>query len=476
VEAQTPGETPGSAEHGEAAIRLETDRFSRLRAIPGWTEANVRAARVLCVGGGALGNEIVKNLALVGVGSIYIVDPDRIETSNLTRSPLFRPSDIGRPKAEAAAMAAKSIWQGARVFYCIGRVGADVGYGVFRRMSVVLGGVDNRLARRDVGRACYRFSRPYVDAGLDRLDGAVHHFLSPDEACYECTLGTTELDDLEAQYSCLGLAQPGVVSPEVAFAPTSPITSAIVAGLQCQAALKIIDGWPSTALPPSGSALRYSGVSGTLRETNAFARPSCDTHLSGRIDPTDIIELDDRSASGTTLAQIVATGRGLTSDDAYVDFARGRFDVYRDLVVTATCQDESFCRESGAAEPLFQLRSKLTTHEQDCPGCGQPRFLDVVHEFRGNEWYASRSLADLGIPPLHLIPIYDPRSSRTLYLELTGDAARLFDAGAVGGAPTSGGMQPAGLAGQHDGETGPITWRSIPVQTAGPMSWREVVE
>ena len=86
MDGQTPGVTTGNVEHGAATIRLPTDRFSRLRAVPGWTEANVRAARVLCIGAGALGNEIIKNLALVGVGSIYIVDPDRIETSNLTRS------------------------------------------------------------------------------------------------------------------------------------------------------------------------------------------------------------------------------------------------------------------------------------------------------------------------------------------------------------------------------------------------------
>ena len=55
----------------------------------------VRNARVLVVGAGALGNEVLKNLALFGVGNIYVVDYDTIEYSNLTRSILFREEDAG---------------------------------------------------------------------------------------------------------------------------------------------------------------------------------------------------------------------------------------------------------------------------------------------------------------------------------------------------------------------------------------------
>ena len=61
------------------------------------------------VGAGALGNEVLKNLALVGVGEIYLIDFDQIEKSNLTRSVLFRQRDCGRPKAEAAAEAVRDL-------------------------------------------------------------------------------------------------------------------------------------------------------------------------------------------------------------------------------------------------------------------------------------------------------------------------------------------------------------------------------
>ena len=67
-------------------------------------------ARALVVGAGALGNEIVKNLALLGWGNVLIADMDRIENSNLSRSILYRESDNGQFKAEVAArVVARSI-------------------------------------------------------------------------------------------------------------------------------------------------------------------------------------------------------------------------------------------------------------------------------------------------------------------------------------------------------------------------------
>ena len=65
------------------------DKYNRQKGITWWDQSALRASHVLVVGAGALGNEIVKNLALVGVGKISIVDMDQIEHTNLARCVFF---------------------------------------------------------------------------------------------------------------------------------------------------------------------------------------------------------------------------------------------------------------------------------------------------------------------------------------------------------------------------------------------------
>src|SRR5690349_7348674 len=92
------------------AIRLDDDRFDRLRRIPWWDQNRLQNAKVLVLGAGALGNEILKNLALMGVGNVLVADMDMVEPSNLSRSVLFRERDSGRPKAVVAAEAVRDIY------------------------------------------------------------------------------------------------------------------------------------------------------------------------------------------------------------------------------------------------------------------------------------------------------------------------------------------------------------------------------
>src|SRR5688500_20379818 len=88
----------------------ENDRFHRFKLIGWGDQQRLRRARVVVIGAGALGNEIVKNLALLGVGNLFIADMDKIENSNLSRSVLYRASDNGSYKATAAAAAARDIY------------------------------------------------------------------------------------------------------------------------------------------------------------------------------------------------------------------------------------------------------------------------------------------------------------------------------------------------------------------------------
>src|SRR6185437_10298127 len=158
-----------------AALRVNTeeedDRYSRLRLIPWWDQEKIRTARVLVIGAGALGNEILKNLALLGFLNVVVVDLDHIELSNLSRAVLFRPSDVGRSKASAVAAAYQDLCPEATVRPLAANVMQQCGLGLFAWADVILAGLDNREARLWINRAAWKVNRPWVDGAIEGING-----------------------------------------------------------------------------------------------------------------------------------------------------------------------------------------------------------------------------------------------------------------------------------------------------------------
>ena len=181
------------------------DRYTRLRQL-GWDMDLLRRSIVLVVGAGALGNEIIKNLALAGLGNLLIIDPDTIETHNLTRSVLFRASNVGEKKSAVAAAAATDIEPGMNARWFHSNVQETLGLGVIREVDVILGAVDNLQTRRDLNASCMRTGTPFIDGGLYFLDGDVRVFTDPFSVCFDCTLTEDEREDGRRRWSCLGLA------------------------------------------------------------------------------------------------------------------------------------------------------------------------------------------------------------------------------------------------------------------------------
>jgi molybdopterin/thiamine biosynthesis adenylyltransferase len=134
-------------------ITLEESRYARQELITWWDQARLRESRVLVVGAGALGNEIVKNLSLLGVGHITVVDMDRIERSNLARCAMFVDADEGHFKAEALAEAARRL--NPEVTAAAVPVSVmTLGLGTVASFDIVIAGLDNREARLWINRAC----------------------------------------------------------------------------------------------------------------------------------------------------------------------------------------------------------------------------------------------------------------------------------------------------------------------------------
>lgn len=156
--------------------------------------------KVLVIGAGGLGCELLKNLALMGIRNIEVIDMDTIELSNLNRQFLFRTEDIGRPKAEVAAELIQRFVPDCKVtahHKPIQDLGADF-YGMF---NIVICGLDSIEARRWINNTMIRLLRydeignldqssviPLIDGGTEGLKGNARVILPGITACIECNL------------------------------------------------------------------------------------------------------------------------------------------------------------------------------------------------------------------------------------------------------------------------------------------------
>ena len=198
----------------------------------------VSAAHVMVVGCGALGNEVLKNLVLMGVTHIVAVDFDIVEMGNLTRSVLFTRSDAERKrtKVEVVAERVRDMNPNIDIQTICGDIAYDVGLGLIRQMDVVIGCVDSRWARFCINRYCMRAGIPWVDGGIDGLEGTVRVF-APGKNCYACNLGPEGLKDLARRMPCSGIIRR---QEQRGSAPTTSIIASIIGAIEVQEALKIM--------------------------------------------------------------------------------------------------------------------------------------------------------------------------------------------------------------------------------------------
>ena len=195
-------------------------------------------AKIMVVGCGALGNEVLKNLALMKVGNIVVVDFDNVEAENLQRSVLFSEieNSVGRPKVDVAAEAIKKINPETNLKVINGDISADVGLGLIREIDVVIGCVDNRWARYCINRVCMRAGVPWIDGGISELEGSVKIF-EPGKNCYACSLSNEDLNEMRKRFSCVGNIRRAL---QTGSAPTTPLIASVIGSVQVQEALKLI--------------------------------------------------------------------------------------------------------------------------------------------------------------------------------------------------------------------------------------------
>jgi len=157
----------------------ESQRYKRhlvLRELGGQGQQKLKAARVLVIGAGGLGSPLLLYLAAAGVGTLGVIDDDRVSIDNLQRQIAHGTADAGRPKVDSAAEAIARLNPLVTVETYPTRLDAGNALDIVARYDIVADGSDNFATRYLVSDACYLAKKTLVYAALGPLDGYVSVF------------------------------------------------------------------------------------------------------------------------------------------------------------------------------------------------------------------------------------------------------------------------------------------------------------
>ncbi|KAL2438672.1 Ubiquitin-activating enzyme E1-like [Exophiala dermatitidis] len=160
----------------------------------GSTYRLVKESRVLLVGAGGIGCELLKNLVLTGFGEIHIIDLDTIDLSNLNRQFLFRQEHIKKPKALVAKEVAQKFNPNVKLVAHHANI-KDKQFNLdwFSGFNLVFNALDNMDARRHVNKMCLAVDVPLIESGTTGFKGQVQVIKNGKTACYDCTPKTTPI-------------------------------------------------------------------------------------------------------------------------------------------------------------------------------------------------------------------------------------------------------------------------------------------
>ncbi|KAG6060185.1 hypothetical protein E4U17_004858 [Claviceps sp. LM77 group G4] len=166
---------------------MERDRHNHQSLGPSLNSA-VKQARVLMVGAGGIGCELLKNLVLTGFGEVHIVDLDTIDLSNLNRQFLFRQEHIKKSKALVAKDAASKFNPHVKIVAHHANIKDDeFTVSWFKQFSIVFNALDNLDARRHVNKMCLAADVSLIESGTTGFNGQVQVIKKGTTACYDCT-------------------------------------------------------------------------------------------------------------------------------------------------------------------------------------------------------------------------------------------------------------------------------------------------
>lgn len=372
----------------------------------------VKNARVLVAGAGALGNEVVKDLALFGIGHIYVVDFDRIELSNLTRSVLFREEDAYSHayKAEIVAKRAMEINPQIKVIPIVGNLFSEVGLGIYRSADVVIGCLDSRIARYLLNRLSLRAGKTWIDGSIENLTGVVRVY-SPGISCYECGLSREEFNNIMLRTGCADVVRLQNSAGRVA---TTPVSASIIGAMEVQEAMKIIH--EDTETSPQfktlkGKMLHYQGMTNS---TNIYKCASWKQNCSAH-------EFWEHVIEGTELSSSLTVEETLDKLKTLLQVKSVEINMRNNKFVEKVVSDNPE-KEFQVMQPESKLDAFINSHEE----LKKISYRSLLHKFFHENIdqsfpFQKLTMQQIGIPPFDVIQVSTEKGQ--YYVELSKDAA-----------------------------------------------------
>lgn len=355
----------------------EEERFQRFSLMGWWDQTRIREAKVLVIGAGALGNEIIKNLCLLGFGHLFIADLDRIENSNLSRSVLYRAADNGKSKSETAVRSARDLFPGVHADSFDGNIIYDLGLGVYHWADMVIAGLDNREARLSINRSCWKVNKPWIDGAIEQISGVARVFV-PDGVCYECTMSETDWQLLNRRRSCNLLTRDEMQEGKV---PTTPTISSIIAGVQCQEAVKLIHGMETIA----SKGFVFNGVTADSYLVEYQRNEDCYSH-----DIAECVTTMPWRVSEVTVGEVLSYVRGALGEDVVLELGR-------DILTSLKCPG------CDVEEERYMSLGKAGQSLAVCPHCGTRREVRTAFTIHGDESFMDKTFAEIGVPAFDIV-------------------------------------------------------------------------
>ena len=237
------------------------NRYARQITLPEIGEAGqekLRRGSVLIVGAGGLGSPAALYLAAAGVGTLGLVDFDRVDETNLHRQVLYGTSSVGKPKLEAARARIEDLNPEVRVVAHEVRLSSENALDIMRDYDVILDGTDNFATRYLVNDACVLLGKPNVYGSVFRFDGQVSIFATKDGPCYRCLYPEPP---------------PPHLVPNCAEGGVLGVLPAIIGSLQTNEAIKLLTGIGETL---AGRLLLFDALRASFRTMRLQRR--CDAH------------------------------------------------------------------------------------------------------------------------------------------------------------------------------------------------------